>query len=106
MDLKSLIGIGGVPFVIGLVELVKRTFPSLPARFYPAIAVLWGIILNVTLAAILTLDYGTQVVIGVVAGLGAAGLFGYGKQQEAKSDLVRQWKQGRLSAPDTTTPAE
>ena len=79
MDPKQLIGAGGVPVIIGLVELVKTLFPTLDARFYPTIAVLFGLVLNEALAYLAKLDYGWAALVGLLAGLAAAKLFEYGK---------------------------
>lgn len=80
--IKDLIGIAGAPFVVALTQLVKATFPELKARWFPSIAVLWGIILNVVLSFILNTDKPTAIVIGVLTGLIAAGLYGAGKRGE------------------------
>jgi len=88
MELRELIGLGGVPLIIALVELVKRTIPELPVRFHPALAVFWGIVLNVALAYLLAMNYGPAVLIGVVAGLAAAKLYEYGAARGKEATFV------------------
>lgn len=78
MEINELFGLGSVPVVVALVELVKRTLPELPARFHPTVAVFWGVVLNIALAYLLGLNYGTAAILGVLAGLMAAGLYQYG----------------------------
>ena len=82
-DPRALIGTGGIPLVIGLVEIVKASLPSLPARFYPALALTFGVMLNLGLAWVLHLDYGVQTVIGLLAGLAASKTFEMGKARES-----------------------
>ncbi len=73
-ELKELAGLLGVPFVIALVEATKRVAqPS--DRWLPLIAVFWGIALNLALAWILGNPYPSAIIWGVVAGMGAIGLF-------------------------------
>ncbi len=79
----QLVGTGGVPFVIFLVEMTKRTFPSLRARWYPAMVAFWSVVLNVAIAY-----WGTHAALwwAVIVGLGAAKLamvwFDAGKKGE------------------------
>lgn len=79
MDLKQLVGAGSVPVLVALVELVKSLFPALDGRFYPTIAVVFGLLFNEALAYLLQADYGVAAVIGLIAGLAAAKLYEYGK---------------------------
>lgn len=87
MDLKSFIGVAGIPLIQALVALIKTMFPDFPARYYPGLAVFFGIALNVGLAYLLQADYGLSVVIGLIAGLGAAKLFEYGKEKETATAI-------------------
>lgn len=82
MDLRELIGLGGIPFIVGLVEVVKRTLPGLPTRYYPAVAVFWGIVLNLALTYLLGGQYGPAVIVGVAAGMGACQVYEYGEKRE------------------------
>lgn len=88
--LALIAGLAGAlaPFVQALVEATKQAAGThLPARFYPAVAVLWGIILAqfITWAPPLV-DVGftwrEALLVGAFAGLFAAGLFAYGKEKE------------------------
>ena len=46
---QDLIGLAGIPVIVALVELVKLTFPDLPSRWYPLVALAWGLIVNLSL---------------------------------------------------------
>jgi len=82
MDIRDFVGIGGVPLVQALVALVKTSFPGLSARYYPSVSVVFGVVVNLALAYLLESDYRIAVVVGVVTGLVASGLFDYAKQKE------------------------
>lgn len=64
----------GVPFVIALVELTKRSFPQLPRRAVPAISIFWGIVLYVASAYLDGRPLDSAALDGVFAGLVAVGL--------------------------------
>ena len=81
-ELRALIGLGGVPAIVLLVEITKRTFPRLEARFYPSLALFYGVAINVGLAYIFHLDYGVQTGIGLLAGIAASEAFRVGKNRE------------------------
>ncbi len=61
--------------VVALTEAVKIAAPALPARFYPLVAVAWGLALNLLAALVLDLPLVEASVEGVAAGLAAAGLY-------------------------------
>lgn len=77
MDLSTLVGVGGVPVIVALVQLVKPFIRD--ERYYPILAVLFGMAWNVAVA------YATgttnlwallqAILVGVVIGLAAAGLY-------------------------------
>ena len=73
MDLKDFAGLAGVPIVIALVEACKRWVQD--ERWWPPLAIVWGVVLNLALAYILHTEYPTAVVVGVVTGLAGAGLY-------------------------------
>lgn len=82
MELNQFVGLAGAPLVQALVELVKRTAPSLKSRWYPALSVLFGVVLNLALASILVTDLKAASFIGVLTGLLSSGLFAAGKVGE------------------------
>lgn len=82
MDPKDFVGLAGVPLLMALVALIKTTIPELPARYYPALSVTLGVGWNVGLTYLLGTDHYVGALIGMVAGLAAAGLFDYGKTRE------------------------
>lgn len=72
-------GLIGIPVVLALVELVKRTFPDLPVRFYPVVSLLFAILINVGAAIYQHEDLGVSIIAGLVVGLSASGLYAGGR---------------------------
>ena len=77
MDWTLVIGLAGVPIVVALTQLIKPFITD--TRIYPLISVAWGLALNLSAAWMLTPfakgDIGASVVLGVLAGLSASGLY-------------------------------
>lgn len=70
----TLYGIGAVPLIVALVEVIKET--GLPARLAPVAALLLGIVAGEAAQATLTHPVWIQGgVIGVAAGLAASGIY-------------------------------
>lgn len=92
---QALIGLAGAPFVAALTELIKRTFPELRERWYPLVAVIWGLVLNLGWAAVEIYSGMTQqnrvvvlavaLILGLMAGLSASGLYSGAKAQREPS---------------------
>ncbi len=82
MEIENWAGLAGAPLVQALVEATKRTFPQLPARWYVAVSVAWGVLLNLALAYLLSTDLRVGAVVGVVTGLLTAGIFAASKTGE------------------------
>lgn len=78
-NLREFAGVAGAPVVAGLVQLVKAAWPDLPSRWWPLLAVVWGVVWNVALALEVGLDLGESALWGVVTGLLASGLFSLAK---------------------------
>lgn len=64
----------GIPIVIGLTEATKQALPCIPARYAPAIAIFWGIVLLVASAYLSGARLDAAVLDGAMAGLLASGL--------------------------------
>lgn len=77
MELTEFVGLAAVPVIIGLVEVFKRWIAD--DRYYPLIALALGIIINVAIAYQTAGDYLLAVLVGIVAGLAASGLYSGGK---------------------------
>lgn len=77
MDAHELIGLAGVPVVIGLVQVAKPFIAD--SRFYPLLALGLALALNLAAAFVLDGDPRRAVFAGLVAGLAAAGLYDHGK---------------------------
>lgn len=73
--MEEMIGLAGVPLVVALVEAMKRAWPELEPRWYPLVALFWGVALNLALALMLGYELGPALLLGVVAGLAASGLY-------------------------------
>lgn len=77
--MEDLIGLTGVPLIVALVEAVKRVFPGLEQRWYPLVALACGEGLNLALALTQGQDWRAALVLGLIAGLAASGLYSGGK---------------------------
>jgi hypothetical protein len=75
--IKSLIisAIWCLPLVTGIVEVIKKAWPTLSTRFVPLISVMVGITTGLILIEA-TIVGG---VVGLIIGLGAVGLWEFGK---------------------------
>jgi hypothetical protein len=73
MDVSQFYGLAGVPVVVALVEVFKRWVTD--DRWWPILAVFFGVGLNLMLAGILKTPLAPAVVIGVVVGLAGSGLY-------------------------------
>lgn len=80
--MQEAIGIGSVPVIIAIVELIKRTAAP-PKRWLPLIAVGVGILANVFASQIAADPLASSAAIGLIAGLAAAGLYDSGKKSLA-----------------------
>ena len=75
MDYRSFVGLAGAPLILALVQLVKRTWPELSPRYEPALVLGLAVALNLALAWQLRTDLGLAVLVGIVTGLSASGLY-------------------------------
>lgn len=76
-EFQALIGVGGLPVVIMFVQLAKAYISD--TRAYPVLALAFGVLWNLLLAAVLALPLGTALLAGVLCGLTAAGTFSTAK---------------------------
>ncbi len=74
---KSLVAIGGVAIIMGIVQVLKPFVTD--GRLYPVIAVFLGLILNIAATTVLcyvaAVDWMAAVVNGIMAGLAFSGLY-------------------------------
>jgi hypothetical protein len=77
LDPVSFVGLAGIPFIVALVQLLKNTWPTIPSHYWPAIVLLVSVILNLALAWQLAGNLGTAVLVGIVTGLSASGLYSW-----------------------------
>ena len=91
---QGIVGIGGVYFILALTDWVKTTFPRMPKRFYPSVAVCWGLFINVGWALVMLGAGLTQqhpvvimavgIVVGISTGLMASGLYSGSKAWKSR----------------------
>lgn len=77
MELVDVIGLAGVPLIAALVQVAKAWIAE--ERFYPLLALVLGLGLNLGIALARGGDVATALMLGVVAGLAASGLYSQGK---------------------------
>ena len=77
MDYSDFVGLAAVPVVVGLVEVCKRWIAD--DRWYPIIALAFGVAINLTIAYQTGTDYLLAGLVGIVVGLAASGLYSGGK---------------------------
>jgi hypothetical protein len=77
---NSVTGLIGIPIIVALVELVKRTSPpDTPVRIYPLVSLVFGLALNMGVAWYQHTDIGLAAIVGLVVGLAASGLYSGGR---------------------------
>ena len=78
--ITSIVALGGVPLILGLVQLFKPFITD--TRFYPLIALGFGLAINLVagwaLGASMATDWVTALFNGIIAGLAAGGLYSAG----------------------------
>jgi len=78
--ITSIVALGGVPLILGLVQLFKPFITD--TRLYPLIAVGFGLTINLiagwALGASGSSDWITALFNGIIAGLAASGLYSTG----------------------------
>jgi uncharacterized membrane-anchored protein YitT (DUF2179 family) len=78
--LTSIVALGGVPLILGLVQLCRPFIKD--TRYYPLIAVVFGLVINLiagwALEASVSSDWITALFNGIIAGLAASGLYSAG----------------------------
>ncbi|MDD4984221.1 MAG: hypothetical protein PHQ43_00330 [Dehalococcoidales bacterium] len=78
--ITSIVALGGVPLILGLVQLFKPFITD--SRLYPLLAVCFGLTINLiagwALGANVPIDWITALFNGIIAGLAASGLYSAG----------------------------
>ena len=77
---KSLVALGGVPLILGLVQVFKPFISD--TRYYPLLAVVFGLVINLvagwTMGANTASDWVAAAFNGIIAGMAASGLYSTG----------------------------
>lgn len=76
-DYSEFIGLAGFPVVAALVQVFKPWLPD--ERWHPIASLALGVIINVVIAYQLRSDLVLAVLVGIVTGLAASGLYSGGK---------------------------
>jgi hypothetical protein len=78
--ITSIVALGGVPLILGLVQLFKPFVTD--TRFYPLLALGFGLAINLVagwaLGASAATDWVTALFNGIIAGMAAGGLYSAG----------------------------
>ena len=78
--ITSIVALGGVPLILGLVQLFKPFISD--TRFYPLVALGFGLVINLVaawaLGASASSDWVTALFNGIIAGMAASGLYSAG----------------------------
>ena len=78
--LTSIVALGGVPLILGLVQIFKPFVSD--TRYYPLVAMAFGLAINLivgwALGATAVTDWITALLNSIIAGLAASGLYSAG----------------------------
>ena len=78
--ITSIVALGGVPLILGLVQLFKPFVTD--TRYYPLLPLGFGLAINLiagwTLGASVATDWVTALFNGIIAGMAASGLYSAG----------------------------
>lgn len=77
MDPRAFYGLAGAPIVVALVQVLKAAWPRLDGRWYPAVTLAVAIVFNMFLALAMGSDPILAVLVGMVTGLAASGLYSH-----------------------------
>lgn len=94
--ITSIIALGGVPLILGLVQLFKPFVTD--TRYYPLLALGFGLAINLiagwTLGANAPLEWVTALFNGIIAGMAASGLYSAGSTLKEGSMVNKQPEEG------------
>jgi len=95
--ITSIVALGGVPLILGLVQLFKPFISD--TRLYPLLALGFGLMINLiagwTLGASAPSDWVTALFNGIIAGMAASGLYSAGSNLKGgASTNIDQLKEG------------
>jgi len=101
---KSLVALGGVPLILGLVQVFKPFISD--TRYYPLLAVAFGLAINLVagwaLGAGTASDWVVAAFNGIIAGLAASGLYSTGStlKEGATADKNNRNEAGETNETD------
>ena len=96
--ITSIVALGGVPLILGLVQLFKPFITD--TRFYPLLALGFGLAINLVagwaLGASASSDWVTALFNGIIAGMAAGGLYSAGStlKEGAAADKIDPLHEG------------
>lgn len=100
----SIVALGGVPLILGLVQLFKPFITD--TRYYPLVALTFGLVINLAAGWVLgagnATDWITALFNGIIAGLAASGLYSTGStlREGAAADKSQRIEKGRSHETD------
>jgi hypothetical protein len=77
--LGELVGLAGVPVIVALVEVAKRSWPAMDGRWVPLLTLALGLAINAWAGLVVGIGLHEALALGLVAGLAASGLYSQGK---------------------------
>ena len=83
MDISIYFAAGSTPIILGLVHAIKLFFKD--KRFYPIISIGLGIVLNSFIGYEISASPASSIILGIIAGLSASGLWSGGKSALEKT---------------------
>jgi hypothetical protein len=102
--ITSIVALGGVPLIIGFVQLFKPFITD--TRYYPLVALVFGLIINLiagwALGASAATDWVTALFNGIIAGLAASGLYSTGStlREGVAADKSQRSEEGETHETD------
>ena len=102
--ITSLVALGGVPLILGLVQLFKPFITD--TRYYPLVALAFGLLINLVagwaLGASVATDWVTALFNGIIAGMAASGLYSTGStlREGAAADKSKRPEEGKTHETD------
>lgn len=73
MEYSDFIGLAGIPIITGLIQIVKGF--NVPDKGLPVVALILGMVLNIVIAVSVGNEILLAVLMGIVTGLAASGLY-------------------------------
>jgi len=101
--IASIVALGGVPLILGLVQLFKPFITD--TRYYPLVALAFGLVINLVagwaLGACTITEWISASFNGIIAGLAASGLYSTGSTLREGSIADKNQRMGEGDSHET-----